>query len=84
MTGRLCPWLSAAVRSFVARMWPRCGPSGTSVEGYPPPMARDCWASDSSIRLSRRVTASILRPTAATAPRISKRMMIQVIAASFS
>src|SRR5215218_11406772 len=26
MTGRPCPWLSAAIRSFVAPMWPRCGP----------------------------------------------------------
>jgi hypothetical protein len=33
MAGRQLPWLSAAVRSFVARMWPRCGPLVPSLEG---------------------------------------------------
>ena len=71
---RYRPMLSAAIRSFVARMWPGV----TSLEGYPPPMAFHRWASDGSAGLSRHVRASILRPTAAKAPRISRRMMIQV------
>ena len=53
-------------------------PAVTTLEGYPPPMAFHRWASDASAGLSRHVRASILRPTAAEAPRISRRMMIQI------
>jgi hypothetical protein len=62
---------------------PDVAPGVTSVEGYPPPMAFHRWASDGSAGLSRHVRASILRPTAAKAPRISRRMMIQVTGGSF-
>ena len=72
---RCCPLRSG-------RSWPGCGhdvaPGVTSLEGYPPPMAFHRWASDGSAGLSRHVRASILRPTAAKAPRISRRMMIQI------
>ena len=53
-----------------------------SLEGYPPPMAFHRWASDSSAGLSR-VRASILRPTAEEAARISRRMVIQVTGGVF-
>src|SRR5512132_3850253 len=46
-------------------------------------MAFHRWASDGSAGLSRQVRASILRLTAAEAPRISRRTMIQVIGGFF-
>ena len=57
---------------------PDVAPAVTTLEGYPPPMAFHRWASDASAGLSRHVRASILIPTAAKAPRISRRMMIQI------
>src|SRR5215207_436572 len=63
----------------------RCGPVvrgpdlAPAVDGYPPPMALHRWACDGSAGLSRHVRDSILRPTAAAVPRISRRTMIQVI-----
>jgi hypothetical protein len=59
--------------------WSGCGPDVAPPVTAPPPMALHRWACDGSAGLSRHVRASILRPTTAAVPRISRRTMIQVI-----
>ena len=72
------PLVTVVVRCDLVVRGLDVAPAVTTLEGYPPPMAFHRWASDASAGLSRHVRASILIPTAAKAPRISRRMMIQI------
>ena len=71
------PLVTAVVRCDPVVCGPDVAPAVKSLEGYPPPMAFQRWASGGSA-VSSPMRAWILRLAAAAAPRISVRTMIQI------